>query len=86
MVVTIDKFTAVKMYDKVKRLWEEEKRNIQRQINEEKDKVAKDELKQILEWMRKTDMAVIVSEEAGEDEKFERQGLDIKTHRKRILT
>jgi type I restriction enzyme R subunit len=86
MVVTIDKFTAVKMYDKVKRLWEEEKRNIQRQINEEKDKVAKDDLKQILEWMRKTDMAVIVSEEAGEDEKFERQGLDIKTHRKRILT
>ena len=86
MVVTIDKFTAVKMYDKVKRLWEEEKRNIQRQINEEKDKVAKDDLKQILEWMRKTDMAVIVSEEAGEDEKFERQELDIKTHRKRILT
>jgi type I restriction enzyme R subunit len=86
MVVTIDKFTAVKMYDKVKRLWEEGKRNIQRQINEEKDKGAKDDLKQILEWMRKTDMAVIVSEEAGEDEKFERQGLDIKTHRKRILT
>jgi type I restriction enzyme R subunit len=26
MVVTIDKFTAVKMYDKVKRLWEEGKR------------------------------------------------------------
>jgi type I restriction enzyme R subunit len=85
MVVTIDKFTAVKMYDKVKRLWEEEKRNIQRQINEEKVKLAKDDLKQILEWMRKTDMAVIVSEEAGEDEKFERQGLDIKTHRKRML-
>ena len=86
MVVTIDKFTAVKMYDKVKRLWEEEKRNIQRQINEATDKKDKDDLKQILEWMRKTEMAVIISEEAGEDEKFERQGLDIKTHRKRILT
>lgn len=85
MVVTIDKFTAVKMYNKVKRLWEEEKRNIQRQINEATEKEQKDELKQILEWMRKTDMAVIVSEEAGEDEKFEKQGLDIKTHRKRIL-
>ena len=86
MVVTIDKFTAVKMYDKVKRLWEEEKRNIQRQINEATDKKDKVDLKQILEWMRKTEMAVIISEEAGEDEKFERQGLDIKTHRKRILT
>ena len=86
MVVTIDKFTTVKMYDKVRRLWEEEKRSIQRQINEERDNVVKDDLKQILDWMRKTDMAVIVSEEAGEDEKFERQGLDIKTHRKRILS
>lgn len=86
MVVNIDKFTAVKMYDKVKRLWEEEKRNIQRLINEEKDKLAKEDLKQMLEWMRKTDMAVIVSEEAGEEEKFEKQGLDIKPHRKRILS
>lgn len=86
MVVTIDKFTAVRMYDKVKRLWEDEKRSIQRQIHEEQDKVAKEELRKIQEWMRKVDMAVIVSEEAGEEEKFEKQGLDIKTHRKRILT
>lgn len=86
MVVTIDKFTAVKMYDKVKRLWEEEKRHIMRQLHEEKDNTAKEELKQVLDWMRKTDMAVIVSEEAGEEEKFARQGLDIQTHRKRLLT
>ena len=86
MVVTIDKFTAVKMYDKVKRLWEEEKRNIQHQINNTKDKAEKAELKLVLEWMRKTDMAVVVSEEAGEDEKFEHQGLDIRTHRLRIQT
>lgn len=86
MVVTIDKFTAVKMYDKVKRLFEQEKRTIQHQINESVDKDEKDELRQVLDWMRKTDMAVVVSEEAGEDEKFEKQGLDIKTHRKRLQT
>ncbi len=86
MVITIDKFTAVKMYDKVKRLWEEEKRNIQRQIKEENDPEVKEALKKTLEWMRKTDMAVIVSEEAGEVEKFEKEGLDIKTHRKRLLS
>lgn len=84
MVITIDKFTAVRMYDKVKRLWEEEKRDLQRQINESKDTTEKDDLKRTLEWMRKADMAVVISEEAGEDEKFEKQGLDIKTHRKRI--
>ncbi len=86
MVVTIDKFTAVRMYDKVKRLWEEEKRKLQTQINETKLPSDKAELKYILEWMRRADMAVIVSEEAGEEEKFLKQGLDIKTHRKRMLT
>jgi len=84
MVITIDKFTAVKMYDKVKRLWEEEKRELQKQINETKDQDEKAELKRIVEWMRKTDMAVIVSEEAGEEEKFEKEGLDIRPHRKRM--
>jgi len=86
MVVTIDKFTAVKMYDKVKRLFEQEKRTIQHQINKSVDKDEKDELRQVLDWMRKTDMAVVVSEKASEDEKFEKQGLDIKTHRKRPQT
>jgi type I restriction enzyme, R subunit len=86
MVVAIDKFTAVKMYDKVKRLWEEEKREIQKQISESKIETEKTDLKRILEWMRKADMAVIVSEEAGEEEKFEKNNLDIKPHRKRIKT
>lgn len=36
--------------------------------------------------MRKADMSVVVSEEAGEVEKFEKEGLEIKTHRKRLLT
>lgn len=84
MVVAIDKFTAVKMYDKVKQLWEEEKRVLQKQINETKGLEEKTDLKRILEWMRKADMAVIVSEEAGEEEKFEKNGLDIKLHRKRM--
>lgn len=86
MVIAIDKFTAVKMYDKVKRLWEEEKRKLQTQINSLPESKEKEQQRQVLDWMRKTDMAVIVSEEAGEEEKFERQNLDIKWHRKRLLT
>lgn len=86
MVVSIDKFTAVKMYDKVKRLWEEEKRRLQRQISETTDTAEREDYKYVLEWMRKTDMAVVVSEEAGEEEKFRKEGLNIKTHRERMLT
>jgi type I restriction enzyme, R subunit len=86
MVVTIDKFTAVKMYDKVKRLWDAEKRTVQKQLNDTADQKEKEDLKLTLDWMRKTEMAVIVSEEAGEDEKFKAEGLDIKTHRTRMLS
>ena len=86
MVITIDKFTAVRMYDKVTRLWEEEKRTVQKEINVCKAVNEKDDLKRILTWMRKAEMAVVVSEEAGEVEKFEKQGLDISTHRKKINT
>ncbi|MDQ3846809.1 MAG: HsdR family type I site-specific deoxyribonuclease, partial [Bacteroidota bacterium] len=84
MVISIDKFTAVKMYDKVKRLWEEEKRTVQKQIGSAKDAREKEELRKMLEWMRKADMAVVVSEEAGEEEKFAKEGLDIKPHRQRM--
>lgn len=86
MVISIDKFTAVKMYDKVKRLWEEEKRAVQSQISKSTDKAQKEDLRKMLDWMRKVDMAIVVSEEAGEDEKFGKEGLDIKPHRKRMQT
>lgn len=84
MVITVDKFTAVRMYDKVKRLWEEEKRDMQRLISEATNEQEREDLKRRLSWMRKTDMAVVVSEEAGEEEKFQKEGLDIKPHRKRM--
>ncbi len=86
MVICIDKFTAVRMYGKVKKLWEEEKRTVQKEINGCKDAKEKDELKKALNWMRRTEMAVIVSEEAGEKEKFEKQSLDITLHRKKMDT
>lgn len=84
MVVSIDKFTAVRMYDKVKRLWEEEKRVLQGEIRLASSQSKKDELKLVLDWMRRVDMAVVVSEEAGEEEKFKKEGLSIKPHRERL--
>ncbi|MCB0532016.1 MAG: type I restriction endonuclease subunit R [Saprospiraceae bacterium] len=84
MVISVDKFTVVRMYDKVTRLWEEEKRKLQKEINVANDAVEKSRLKKTLDWMREVDMAVVVSEEAGEAEKFAKEGLDITTHRKRL--
>jgi type I restriction enzyme R subunit len=45
MVVSVDKFTAVKMYDKVQRLWKDEIKSLRGEINKTKDEVHKARLK-----------------------------------------
>jgi len=84
IVISVDKFTAVKMYDKMQRLWKEELRKLQGRIKKSTNDIEKDRLKKRLEYMRRVEMTVVVSEEAGEEEKFKKQGLDIKPHRDRM--
>jgi type I restriction enzyme R subunit len=81
LMIAVDKFTAVKMYDKVQRHWKEELRNLQGRIKKSGSDIEKLRLKKIVDYMRRVQMAVVVSEEAGEEEKFKKQGLDIKLHR-----
>lgn len=84
LVVSVDKFTAVKMYDKVQRYWEEEKKAIMAERNTAPTKEKRDELTRMLEYMNTTEMAVVISEEADEVEKFKKQGLDITKHRNKM--
>lgn len=84
MVVSLDKFTAVKMYDKVQRLWKEQNKELRGQILKSKKDDEKRRLEKMLDYMRSVEMAVIVSEDADEDNKFARQKLDIKLHRDRM--
>jgi type I restriction enzyme, R subunit len=81
MVVTVDKFTAVKMYNKVDMLWKQAMRDLVLQIRQSKLVDEKAKLQKTLDFMRRVDMAVIVSEEAGEIKKFRDQDLDIRPHR-----
>ncbi|MBR7033055.1 MAG: type I restriction endonuclease subunit R [Clostridia bacterium] len=84
MVVSVDKYTTVKMYDKVQRYWTLEKQSIMKERNSAKTEEERDELTRILNYMNSVDMAVIISEEADETEKFMRQGLDISGHREKM--
>ena len=84
MVISVDKFTAVKMYDKVQRLWKDEIRQLRGEISGTKNEVHKARLKKMVDYMRKVEMAVVVSAENGEKEKFDAQGLDIRPHRQRM--
>lgn len=84
MVVSVDKYTAVKMYDKVQHYWGIEKQKIMQERNQAHTKEKRDELTRILNYMNTVEMAVIISEEADENDKFSKQGLDITKHRQKM--
>ncbi len=84
MVVSVDKFTAVKMYDKVQFYWNEEKRKLMNERNTAKNEDERKKITSILDYMNNVEMAVIISEDATEEEKFNAQGLDIKKHREKM--
>ena len=84
MVVCIDKATAVRMYDRVQKHWK-------RYLVDLEDKLAvssveeSDTLRDKIRYMKDTDMAVVVSQSQNEIEEMRKKGLDIKSHRKRMV-
>jgi type I restriction enzyme R subunit len=84
MVVSLDKFTAVKMYDKVQRLWKLEIKGLLGKIKRSTNAFERARLQSQLDYMRSVEMAVVVSEEADEEKKFSKQKLTIKPHRERM--
>jgi len=85
MVVSIDKATALKMHDKVKAHWVKEKARVHTALGRyDLPAAEKVELKQRLEVLTSTDMAVIVSPAQNEIEQMKTLGLDIKPHRIRM--
>lgn len=84
MVISVDKYTAVKMYDLVQRFWEEEKKVVIKERNRAKTDEERKKYSDILGYMDRVEMAVVISEEADEKEKFQKQGLDITKHRELI--
>lgn len=84
MVVSVDKYTTVKMYDKVQHYWAEEKKALVKERNAAKTPEERAELTARLDYMNKVEMAVVISEDADEVEKFSAQGLDVIPHRKKM--
>ncbi|SFI24400.1 type I restriction enzyme, R subunit [Pseudobutyrivibrio sp. OR37] len=84
MVVSVDKYTAVKMYDLVQHYWGIEKTEIMKERNTAPSKEERERLSAILDYMNKVEMAVVVSEEADEVEKFKKYKLDITKHRAKM--
>ncbi len=85
MVIAIDKATAVRMYDKVHAHWQRYRDLLAAQLPDASES-AHAIIEQRIAAMDRTDMAVIVSQAQGEIEEFQKKGLDIAPHRRRIVT
>ncbi|QUM87429.1 type I restriction endonuclease subunit R [Moritella sp. 36] len=84
MVVSIDKATAIKMFDKVSDAWKIKLKSLKSQAKFAKgSRSAK--LQFQIEHMETTDMAVVVSGEQNDEERLAKKGLDYKTHRARMV-
>lgn len=85
MVVSIDKATALKMHDKVRKHWAAETGRVKRELARyDLTAEAKDELLDRLHVLTTTDMALIVSPGQNEIEQMKKLGLDILPHRRRM--
>jgi len=85
MVVCIDKPTAVKMYDKVKAIWNSKINELEMLMELSRDEKEKELDQDKLKFLKETDIAVVVSPEQNEVDKFRKLGLDIETHRRRMV-
>jgi type I restriction enzyme R subunit len=84
MVVSIDKATAVKMYDKVQKYWKGYLKGLRARLANA-DATERGALEAKIKFMQDTDMAVVVSQSQNEIEELKRKGADIAPHRKRMV-
>lgn len=83
MFVCLNKVTCVRMYNYVQEYWAEE---IQRLEKQKKSATQQEmlELQRKLNWMKATEMAVVISQEQNEIQTFKKWDLDIKSHRAKM--
>jgi len=84
MVICVDKYTAVKMYDKVNKYIKEQLKNLRKKHNQALTSEEKQELRRVIDFLNKLEMAVVISEDGNEKENFEAKGLNIQYHRDKL--
>ncbi len=83
MIVSVDKATALRMYDKVRKYWNRYLAELAADL-ETCDEIERPDLEAKVRSMRETDMAVVISQSQNEIDDMRRKGLDIRPHRARM--
>ena len=85
MVISIDKATAVRMYNKVQHYWQLHLDGLKKQLAGYAEGESEWQLlQQSITYMEATDMAVVISKSQNEIDDLRRKGLDIIPHRRRM--
>ena len=85
MYVAIDKPTAVRMYVLTQKYWPLYLEELQQRISNANDQQEAQELQRKYDKVAETEVCVVVSSEQNEVDKFKKLGLDIETHRRKIV-
>jgi type I restriction enzyme R subunit len=83
MFVCLNKVTCVRMYNYVQEYWKEETATLEQRLKTASQQETM-ELSRKLDWMKQTEMAVVISQEQNEIQTFNKWGLDIKFHRQKM--
>ena len=87
MFVALDKLTAVKMYDLITHHWKLYVEQVEKEIA--KGKYGDQEVlarSREMQWIKQTEICVVVSSEQNEIQKFQKWDLDIEPHREKMNT
>lgn len=84
MVICIDKLTAVKMFEKVKKHWGAYLADLKAELPRA-DALKRPGLEKTIKYMESTDMAVVISQQQNEVDYFKDKGFDITRHRERMV-
>ena len=85
MVISIDKATAVKMFDKAQKYWKQYIEHLKSGLTTQ-SRSERIFTKQRIQYMEATDMAVVVSPGQNEIDELRQKGVDITRHRARMNT
>lgn len=87
MFIALDKLTAVKMYDLITWHWEKYVEQLEKEVSNGKygDQELLEKSRE-LQWIKETEICVVVSSEQNEIQKFQKWDLDIEPHREKMNT
>jgi len=87
MFIALDKITAVRMYDFISHYWKLQIAQLEKEID--KGRYGDQEIlekSRELQWIKETEICVVISPEQNEIQKFRQWDLDIEPHREKMNT